>query len=168
MLLPEGGRHSFLKTLLPKCHVSRWTLASMLQHWLDLTVRFGKWRGGVGLGVPVGAHSQHRQVSLVGCYSAPLGSEGPIPLLLALGPRARNSHRCSGVSFDVPLSGRGMWLVPFCKFLWTWPVKLSGSFAINCNSSRHVAECDKIQQKSLKLPRLPPLLQLIFLSITSL
>lgn len=28
----------------------------------------------------------------------------------------------------------------------------SGTFAVNCSSSRHNVECDKIQQKSLKLP----------------
>lgn len=163
---------SFLKILLPKCCICRWTHANMLKHWLDLTLRFptaqGKQWGGVGFGVPVGAHSRQGQVSLGSCYGAPLGAESPIPLLLAPGPRGHNSFWYSRVSFDVPLSGRALWLATFFTFPWTCPVKLSRSFAVNCTSSRHIAECDRIQQKSLKLPRLPPLLQLIFLSMTSL
>lgn len=89
----------------------RWTHASVLKHRLDLTVRFptaqGKCWCGVGFGIPVGAHSQHKQVALVSCYSAPLGTEKTIPLSLGLGPRACNFLRSSSVSFSELLSGRG-------------------------------------------------------------
>lgn len=126
----------------------------------------GKCWHGVGFGVPVGTHSHHGQVALVGCYSAPLGTEKTIPLSLALGPRACHFLRSGSVSFQEPLSGKEGRLEKktwcFFTFPWICPVKLSGSFAVNCNSSRHSVECDKIQQKSLKLPRLPPVLQLIF------
>lgn len=89
----------------------RWTHASMLKHRLDLTVRFPTAQGncwcGVGFGVPVGAHSQHGQVAMMGCYGVPLGAEKTIPLSLALGPQACNFLRSSTISFHVLLSGRG-------------------------------------------------------------
>jgi len=163
MLIPEGRRHTFLKILFPKCRVCRWTHARVLKHWLDLTVenleemaRWDRVRGSCW-----GSFLTLAGISggLLWCFP---GAEGPIPLSLVLGPWACNSLRCSKVSFDVPVSGRGIWLVTFFTFPWTCPVKASGSFAVNYNSSRHVAECNKIQQKSLKLPRLTPLLQLLF------